>query len=251
MCKIVKRGYVPTDEKEFKGEAVNQLYQAGSDLYYLLNRGYPVKGASVFVGNHFLLSERQRLALARGISPKESICNRLTKEVKRLPEDSVVNIDGFNTIITLEVALSDSYLLKCMDGTIRDMAALRGTYRLIDKTDLAIELIGQRLEKSNIGKAVFYLDAPVSNSGRLKQRIMELLESFDFDVEVENINNVDAVLKDLEYVVTSDAIILDKCKSWVNLNRAIVEEKIAKGTYNNIIDFSELRNITTCEDRYE
>lgn len=244
MCKVVKRGYVPTDEREFKGEAVNQLYKAGSDLYYLLNHGYPIKGASVFVGNHFLLSERQRLALVRGISPEESIQNRLAKEVKELSEHSVVNIDGFNTIITLEVALSDSFLLKCMDGTIRDMAALRGTYRLIDKTDQAIRLIGQSLEKSNIGKAVFYLDAPVSNSGRLKQRVLELLWSFAFDVEVENINNVDAVLKGLDNVVTSDAIILDKCRSWMNLNRAIVEEDIAKGTCNNIIDFSEIRDMT-------
>ena len=42
-----------------------------------------------------------------------------------------VNIDGFNIIITLEVLLCDSILFSCMDGTIRDLAALRGTYRII------------------------------------------------------------------------------------------------------------------------
>lgn len=51
-------------------------------------------------------------------------------------------------MITLEVALSDSLLLKCMDGTIRDLVALRGTYRLIDKTKTAIMLVGKMLEKS-------------------------------------------------------------------------------------------------------
>jgi len=113
--------------------------------------------------------------------------------------------------------LSDSLLLKCMDGTVRDLAALRGTYRLIDKTDKAIMLIGKALEDSKIGKAIFYLDAPVSNSGRLKQRIIDLLSQFTFEVEVEVINNVDSVLENLENVITGDAIILDKCVSWINL----------------------------------
>ena len=54
-----------------------------------------------------------------------------------------------------------------MDGNIRDLAGLRGTYKLIDKTDRAIDLIGQELEKLKVSKAVFYLDKPVSNSGRL------------------------------------------------------------------------------------
>lgn len=35
-----------------------------------------------------------------------------------------------------------------MDGTIRDLAALKGTYCLIDKTKTAIVLIGKMLEIS-------------------------------------------------------------------------------------------------------
>ncbi len=64
----------------------------------------------------------------------------------------------------MEVGLSNSLLLKSMNETI-DWAALRGTYRLIDKTDTAIMLIGKYLERNEVDKAVFYLDAPVSNSG--------------------------------------------------------------------------------------
>ena len=37
-------------------------------------------------------------------------------------------------IITLEVMLSDSILFDGMDGTIRDLAAVRGTYRIIPET---------------------------------------------------------------------------------------------------------------------
>lgn len=235
MSTIVKRGYSPDDQKEFGAQSIEKLYKAGRDLQYLLNQGYNIKGASTFVGNHYLLSERQRLALARAVSSSESIKMRKDKEIKDIPCGSTVNIDGFNTIITLEVALSGSLLLKCADATIRDLAALRGTYRLIDKTETVIIWIGKMLENNNVGKAVFYLDAPVSNSGRLKQRIMELLNRFSFEVQVEVIHNVDAVLEKLDNVITSDAIILDKCISWINLNKRIIEDNIGDYPY---VDFS-------------
>lgn len=122
-----------------------------------------------------------------------------------------------------------------MDGTIRDLAGLRGTYLLIDKTDTAVLLIGNILEKYKISKVVFYLDAPVSNSGKLKQRIIELLNQFDFEVQVEVINNVDTVLQRLDNVITSDAVILDQCTSWINLNQKIIKE--INEDYPNI-DFS-------------
>ncbi len=138
MSTTVKRGDSPNDQKEFNSESIDKLLKAGLDLQYLLNQGYNVKGASTFVGNHYLLSERQRLALARAVSSNENIRMRESKAVKSIPQGSVVNIDGFNTIITLEVALSGSLLLKSMNGTIRDLAALRGTYRVIDKTDTAV-----------------------------------------------------------------------------------------------------------------
>ncbi len=235
MCKVVRRGYFPSDKKEFADNNLDKLYNAGKDLYYLLNQGYKIKGASVFVGNHYLLSERQRLALTRGISSEKNIKIRKDKEVNINIENSIVNIDGFNTIITLEVALSNSLLVKCMDGTYRDLAGLRGTYGIIDKTKDAILNIGEVLEKNKIKKANFYLDSPVSNSGNLKKKIEELLKNFSFEVEVFNINKVDATLEKLENVISSDAIILDKCKSWINLNKEIIEKKMENNFY---VDFN-------------
>ena len=173
MSTTVKRGYFPNDQKEFSGEAIEKLLKAGRDLQYLLNQGYHIKGASTFVGNHYLLSERQRLALARAISSTENIRMRINKEVKSIPQGSVVNIDGFNTIITLEVAFSGTPLLKCMDGTIRDLAGLRGTYRLIDKTELAIKEIGKianRLAKD--GKKVV-----VAAADTIAEAMLQILQN--------------------------------------------------------------------------
>ena len=73
MSKVVRRGYIDTDEKDFSRKSLYKLHEASKDLYYLLNQGYKTKGVSTFVGNHYLLSERQRLALTRAISSKESI----------------------------------------------------------------------------------------------------------------------------------------------------------------------------------
>lgn len=237
MTKATRRGYVPTDEKEFKGDNLNKLYKASEDLVYLLNRGYKIKGASTFIGNHYLLSERQRLALIRGISKNDDIKTRKYKEVNDFSGTKVIHIDGFNTIITLEVALSNSLIIKAMDETIRDLAGLRGTYSVIDKTEIAIKLIGDFLLEHKIERTVFYLDKPVSNSGRLKMKILEIFKDTELQIEVENIDNVDSVLKSKENVVTSDAIILDNCISWINLNKYIIEKNIPNP---NFIDFSGL-----------
>jgi len=219
---VVKRGYVEKDINEFGIKWKPNMCNAGEELFYLLNRGYDLKQASTFIGNHYLLSERQRLALARIVSPQNRLESRKQRELGTNTLMKQLYIDGFNTIITLEVALSGSLLLTGMDGTIRDLAGLRGTYRIVDKTELALELMLKRMDKLGINVVVIYLDKPVSNSGRLKTLVMEMEKDYNVDVQVEVINDVDRVLYGLENVVTSDAIILDHCVSWYNLNRRIV-----------------------------
>lgn len=67
-------------------------------------------------------------------------------------------------------------------------------------------------------------------------KILEMFEGSELQIEVENIDNVDSILQSKENVVSSDAIILDNCISWINLNRNIIEEKISNGNY---IDFGK------------
>lgn len=223
--KQLKRGGAVNDEKEFSEASLNQLKKAAGHIRYLVNEGYDIKNASVFVGNHFLLSERQRLALVRSISPDEQLLQRSKKECAA--EElcgKTMHIDGFNTIITLEIALCQSLLLNCMDGTIRDLAGLRGTYRLIEETAEAVRMIADTLEHLKVQKAVFYLDAPVSNSGRLKSLIADVWENRLMELDIQVINDVDRTLQEKDYVITADAIILDKCKSWFNLMALCMEK---------------------------
>ena len=225
-----KRGYVPDDERNFSEEAIRIMRVASGHTLYLINEGYDLKQAVTFVGNHFLLSERQRLAVMRSLATKEQLSLRKSKvsKLNRLTGKEVW-IDGFNTIISLEVMLSDSILFECMDGAIRDLAALRGTYRIIPETSEAVHMMFRILKKAGIGKATVLLDEPVSNSGRLKSLMADIGEDFAFELDIRILKDVDRTLYEKENVITSDSIILDHCSSWVNLTAACMKEKGKQG----------------------
>ena len=223
---IVKRGYEPKDAAEFGEQAKKKLRTASQELQFLLNRGYDIKSASTFIGNHYLFSERQRLALARITSSEASLQGRWKKELVQAPDELV--LDGFNTIVTLEVALSGSLLLEGMDGTIRDLAGLRGTYRIVDKTVKAVDLLLEQLERLGVKRTVIYLDQQVSNSGRLRALLLDEAAKRAVEIEVILHQNVDGQLSVMGQVVTSDAIILDNCKSWYNFNRHLILEEISE-----------------------
>ncbi len=220
-----RRGFVQTDEKEFNEESILLLRRAQKDILYLLEQGYRIKPASTFVGNHYMLSERQRIAVVRATAEKELLALRERKRLDRPGAQQQVFIDGFNVIITLEVALSNSTLIRCMDKTVRDLAGLRGTYRIIDKTEEAIRLIGEEFKLLGCKEAIFYLDAPVSNSGRLKQKLQEGLERYPFQTKIELVDNPDVILQRLGNVITQDAIILNQCESWINLTAEIISSR--------------------------
>ncbi|MDF2506083.1 DUF434 domain-containing protein [Clostridium sp.] len=205
--RIVRRGTDPQDDRWFSKEAILKLQKAQEELEWLLNRGYNNKSLMNMIGNHYQFSVRQRNALTRSTSSKEKRNNRKEKCVTLAScKNNCIYIDGFNLIITLEVALSEGILVLCNDGTMRDLAGLRGTYSVIDKTDLALNLIGKELNNTDISKVEIFLE--------LKQQ-------------------VDSFLYTKERVVTSDSIILDNCKSWLNLGRKIIEDYVYD---RNIVD---------------
>lgn len=76
-----KRGYVPEDERNFSPSAMKVLRTASGHVEYLINEGYDLKQAVTFVGNHFLLSERQRLSVMRSVATREQLNDRENKSV--------------------------------------------------------------------------------------------------------------------------------------------------------------------------
>ena len=151
-----------------------------------------------------------------------------------------VYIDGFNAIIPMESLVSDSPVFKCMDGAVRDLANLRGSYKIIDKTEPAINLLLKQLDKRKVKKAVIYLDKPISNSGRLKMLILEVAKNYKVEVEVELLNAVDKELYYKENVISGDCVVIDYSTSWVPLYGWIIEDYM-KDHNVWLVDFSKLK----------
>lgn len=227
VARIARRGFYEEDYKWFNEKSILKLQVAQEEIEWLLNRGYNINAIMELVGGNYQFSARQRDALKRSTSSKDKCEKRkLTMLSYEEAQGKEIYIDGFNLVITLEVALSESTLILCNDSTIRDIAGLRGSYRIIDKTDMAINLIGETFNELKVSHAKFFLDAPVSNSGRLKTKILEHSSNWNLDASVELVPNPDSVLAKMERIVTTDSVILDECISWFNISRRIIEQKV-------------------------
>ncbi len=221
------RGPHPEDVRLFDRTQLKRMRVAAEEIVFLLGRGYPMHTAVDFVGNHHQLEARQRVALGRMLCSPEQRARRQARAIERTDaRGRTLLVDGFNLIITIEVALSGGLVLDCSDGTVRDLAGLRGSYHPVDETDGALELIGRELASLSPAGARIFLDAPVSNSGRLRARILDFAHRWPFPVDAEVVPNPDAILARGDNAVSSDSTILDRCSSWLNLGRFIVDRHL-------------------------
>lgn len=235
MNNVSRRGFCESDKRWFSSKEQIRLRKAKEEIEWLINREYKIEPVVKFVGDKYQFSLRQRDALKRSICSEK---NRVIRKSKSLSLDKIkegpVHIDGFNLIIILEVALSDSILIVGSDGNIRDLAGLRGTYKVIDKTDEALKLIGKFFKRYDCKEVIIYLDAPVSNSGNLINKILEKANIWGVNTNVRLVNNADIVLDKLDRVVSSDAAVIDKCGSYFNVARAIIEDYIKDSNIINL-----------------
>lgn len=222
--KRVHRGPHPEDATLFNAQTLPLLQNAVADAGWLLSRGYADKSTLKIVGDRYNLNVRQRLAVMRASCSDESRQQRIAKQVSadRAAGHPLV-VDGYNLLITLESALAGAVLLNCCDGCIRDLASLHGTWRKVEETRPAIELAAESLEQLDVREVMWLLDRPVANSGRLKSLICEFARVRGLVWDVELVPNPDKLLVATDrLIVSSDSVVLDGCKSWLNLARFIV-----------------------------
>lgn len=224
------RGQHPQDHLLFAKKWELPFGQAAQDLSYLLERGYGENSGVKIVGDRYRLNARQRKALLRLVSTPSSIEKRLglqfpTSQLK----DKVVAVDGFNLIIFVESILSNGIILACMDGVYRDIASVHGSYKRVIETGAALELLGQVFEKFEVAEVQWFLDAPVSNSGRLKQLLeMEAAEN-NFNWTIDLVPDPDKTLVEITgdvVAVSSDSWILDRVSHWANINAYLIEKEL-------------------------
>ena len=229
--KRTHRGKHPEDERLFAPRHLDALRTAVAEFSWLLTRGYAHDSALKLVGDRHDLTVRQRTAVMRSACTDQALAGRRQRCIS--PADArnqSLGIDGYNLLITIESALSGGMILVGRDGCYRDLASIHGTYRRVEETLPAMELIADALARMDPSRIDWYLDRPVSNSGRLKALIADLLEDraarsiADATWNIELVNNPDKILATYGApVVTSDSVVLDECGPWLNLAAEIID----------------------------
>lgn len=232
------RGQKSEDRILFNKANVYAIKQAVIDYMYLLDRRYSRDASLKLIGDRYKLKVRQRKVIQRIACSSLEIQYRKNTEVSVFDiKDRNISIDGYNLLITVESALSGAYLFRAADNCIRDIAAIHGTYKKVEETISAIEIIGKNLTQLCKKKVKWYLDSPVSNSGRLKMLLFNMAEKNHWDWDVLLIKNVDRTLAESnDVIITSDTWILNKVRYWTNFTAYL----IARIDKVNLIDIFKL-----------
>ena len=213
------RGPHAADPTLFAERFHADLRAAVDDLSWLLGKGYAEPSSLEIVGNRYRLRSRQREAVRR------SACTDAARQRRRDRRLAIADlrgralaIDGFNCVIVVESALAGGVLFRGRDGVLRDIASVHGSYRRVDVTHAALVALRDVLVSAEPASVTWYLDRPVSNSGRLREFILEIAPP-GWTVELPNA--VDPILaRSTAVVATADANILDACAAFVDLPAA-------------------------------
>lgn len=202
------------------------LRAAMVDVCWLLDRGYSAPSVLKLVGDRFHLVERQRMALMRSACRAAEANGRRQREVEATAlAGQRLDIDGYNVLMTIESALAGAVILRGRDGCWRDLASMNGTFHKVDETLPALHLVGAWLARHGVGEAVWLLDKPISNSGRLRALMLEVAAANGWCWQVVLEPAVDRTLAaSAEVVATADSAILDRAGRWFSLARAVIEE---------------------------
>jgi hypothetical protein len=223
------RGPHPDDARLFGPDALPALRTASAEFAWLLTRGYAHASSLKLVGDRHNLESRQRLAVSRSTCSDADVARRQQRNVA--PQSLAgcqIELDGYNVLTTVEAALSGGVILLARDGAVRDMASMHGSYRKVEETQPALELIGRTLAGLGASGVLWLLDRPVSNSGRLMKIIEELANQHGWMWQVELVHDPDADLIQSDAIVaTADSGILDHCERWFNLARETVDRLVA------------------------
>lgn len=230
MTTTRNRGKQSNDDQLFAEQWHPKFKDAVDDLGFLLSRGYGENSSLQIVGNRYRLNKRQQSAISRMSCSQQQIWNRSKSEWQASDlKDQIVEIDGFNLLILLESALSGGYIFKGRDGLYRDISSVHGSYKRVMKTEEAITIIGNCLKSFHLKSVKWYLDQPVSNSGILKTKLLEISTLHAFNWDVELVFDPDKILaKSKHIVISSDGWILDQVEKWFNLGAFLIEKNQQK-----------------------
>ena len=204
---------------------LERLRTAVEELSWLLGRGYSPLASHQLVGDRHQLDAPLRAAMIRCACSPEAQAGRSQHEVA-LPDLSgrTLAVDAYNVITTVQVALAGGVVLLGRDGCARDLASIHGCARDPEQQIDATRRVGEMLEPLGLSAMRWYLDRPVSRSAELAGQLTGLARERGWQWAVELVQSPDGVLaRTLDVAATSDSAVLDRCASWFNLARRVVE----------------------------
>jgi hypothetical protein len=204
------------------------LHKAAEDFRYLLNRGYPRKAALELVGNRYQLNADERHLLHRGVFSDMDSQSRQNKKISiQEVRNKDLAIDGHNVLITVEAGLSGRPLILSDDGFVRDISGLSGDYKKSEKTEEALQLIFNTLQKVKPRQTLILFDAPISMSGKLAQEVTSLFKRKNLPGDAMAIRVPENILIGFPGVIaTSDTAIIDQSKKVIDLAGHLLHQRI-------------------------
>ncbi|MEI6196688.1 MAG: DUF434 domain-containing protein, partial [Verrucomicrobiota bacterium] len=169
------RGPAAKDVELFGVSQLPALRTATHDLCWLLDHGYASRSATELVGNRHDLTARQRMAVSRSACSAEAAQHRRQLQISPAGlQGRELWLDGYNVLTLLESALSGGVVLLGRDGCCRDIAGIHRRYRKVNETAPVLQMIGETITRWGVTCCRWWLDKPVSNSGRLQTFITEV-----------------------------------------------------------------------------
>jgi hypothetical protein len=212
------------------------LRAAAVDFLYLMDQDYPRSASLQLVGNRHNLDRVQRDLLHRGIFSRKQASRRRSRLVQpeQLINDSLL-VDGHNVLITTESGLAGRPLIAANDGLLRDVAGISHRYRISSLTHKAIDCIFQIIHKYPPLETLFFLDAPIRQSGELAAILRSALSNWHLAGEARALKVPEKQFVGVEGIVaSSDSAVVDGVEQGFDLAAAALK-LLAKKPH--IIDF--------------
>ncbi len=193
-----------------------KLKEAATDYRFLLDKSYPQKATIKLVGDRYQLSSYERSVLYRGVSDRRSALLRRSK-IRKDPGTGPLHIDTYNILFTIGNYLSGRPVYLSDDGVLRDTGELRGRFGNKKIFERSLGLLEDFMTGHRNLEYHFFLDAPVSNSGRLAFRINTFMSANGINGTAMTVNSPDHELVQAGsgVVCTSDSVIMTGVKSGI------------------------------------
>jgi len=194
-------------------EIKHTFRSAINDYQYLLNRNYPQKSILKIVGDKYRLSGQERSVLYRGICTDQQSNYRMHKIFTKPETDHLsLHIDTYNVLLIIGSYLNGRLVFLSNDGFLRDASELHGRKFRKDIMQKAEEVMFDYLQTLSIREINFYIDEPISFSGKLAMHLQERMKLLKLEGEAKTIKSPDYLLKNITtgVIATADSVIIDQ-----------------------------------------